>query len=321
MRVLLAIDGSATSDTARELVASFTWPEATIIRVVAVVEPMSAVLVGMPSPYVATEADDAAIVESLERRLAEAAERLAQPGHPVETRLLHGRPASEIVDEASDLRADLIVLGSRGLGPLRSMLLGSVSAEVVDHAPCPVLVARDASIGPVLVAVDGSPTARSAVEHLAGATYLRGHRIHVLSVGPELRGSRPTWAMTMTEPAAMTVEGLVAEDRRRTELQAARAAEELQRSGQDADWTIGAGDPAHEIIEAAAQFGCDLIVMGSRGLTGLDRIRLGSVARNVLLHSPTSVLIVREPVRERASEREAEPVRRRVTQSALSPAG
>jgi len=77
MRVLLAIDGSATSDTARELVASFTWPEATIIRVVAVVEPMSAVLVGMPSPYVATEGDDRAIVESLERRLAEAAERLA----------------------------------------------------------------------------------------------------------------------------------------------------------------------------------------------------------------------------------------------------
>ncbi len=252
-----------------------------------------------------------------EQRLTGAAARLARPGRTIETRLLRGRPASAIVEEADDLRADLVVVGSRGLGRLRSMLLGSVSAEVVDHAPCPVLVARASSIGPVLVAVDGSDSARRAVEHLADARYLQGHRLHVLSVGPLLSAGRPYWALDMTEPAARTVEDLVAEDRRRTEVHAARAADELKHDGYDVHWTIGAGDPAHEIIEAAETFGCDLIAMGSRGLTGLDRVLLGSVARNVLLHSPTSVLIVREPVRER----QGTPVREHVGQPALAPSG
>ena len=314
MRVLLAMDGSASSDTARDLVASLTWPEGTRIRVVAVVEPMSAVLIGA-MPYSATEFDDREIAASLETRLSDAAALLAHPGRMIETRVLRGRPGSAIVEEATDLRADLVVVGSRGLGPLRSVLLGSVSAEVVDHAPCPVLVARGASIGRVLVAVDGSDTARRAVEHLADAKYLEGHRLHVLTVGPRLHAGRPYWAMNMTEPAARTVEDLVAEDRRRSETHAARAAEALMRDGFEVEWTIGAGDPSHEIIEAAENLDCDLIVLGSRGLTGLDRILLGSVARNVLLHSVTSVLIVREPIRER----EAEHVRGRLGQPALSP--
>jgi nucleotide-binding universal stress UspA family protein len=67
-------------------------------------------------------------------------------------------------------------------------------------------------------------------------------------------------------------------------------------------WTIAAGDPAHEILQAADQLGCDLIAVGSRGHTGLTRIRLGSVARNVLLHTHASVLVVRGPVRVRSED-------------------
>jgi nucleotide-binding universal stress UspA family protein len=291
------------------------WPEGTRIRIVAVIEPMSADIVGI-APIPVSELDDREITASLESVLAAAAAPLAKPGRTIETRLRHGRPASVIVDEAIDLHADLVVVGSRGLGRLRSMLLGSVSAEVVDHAPCPVLVARASSIGPVLVAADGSDSARRAVEHLADARYLAGHRIQVLSVGPVLHAG-PGWGLSMAEPAPGTIEVLVAEDRRRTQEHAARAAEELRRGGYEVRWTIGAGDPAHEIIEAADNLDCDLIVLGSRGLTGLDRILLGSVARNVLLHSPTSVLIVREPIREREGHR----VREGVGQPALSPTG
>ena len=302
MRVLLAMDGSATADTARDLVASLSWPDATVIRVVAVVESMSAVSAGL-APYTAAELDERPITADLEARLAEAARGLDAPGRIVETIVLHGRPASVIVEQANELRADLIVVGSRGLGRLRSMLLGSVSAEVVDHAPCPVLVARASSIGPVLVAVDGSDSARRAVEHLADARYLAGHRIHILSVGTEAHAGVPYWAMNVAaDDRAPVYRDIATEDRRQTEAHAAHAAEELDRDGFDVHWTVSSGDPAHEIIEAAETFDCDLIVMGSRGLTGIDRLLLGSVARNVLLHSPASVLIVREPVRERQPE-------------------
>jgi len=307
MRVVLAIDGSAASNAARDLVASLSWPEATVIRVVAVVEPMSALLVGIV-PYDQPHFEEREISASLESRLADAASLLSGPGRVIETRLLRGRPASLIVEEATDVRAGLVVVGSRGLGPIRSMLLGSVSAEVVDHSPCPVLVARGSSIGSILVAVDGSKSARQVVEHLADATYLVGHRLHVLSVGPTPHDVRPYWPLDTTGPVAGSIDDLVTEEHRRSEIHAARAAESLMKDGLDVRWSTSSGDPAHEIIEAARDFGCDLIVMGSRGLTGLDRLLTGSVARNVLLHAPTSVLIVREPIRERQPEQAREPV-------------
>jgi nucleotide-binding universal stress UspA family protein len=308
MRVLLAMDGSPASDVARDLVASLTWPSGTVIRLVAVVEPMSSVLIGL-APYAAAEFDDREIAAALDQRLTDASTQLVDPGRVVEKRVLRGRPASTIVDEATEMRADIIVLGSRGLGRLRSMLLGSVSAEVVDHAPCPVLVARAPSVEAVLVAVDGSTTAIRAVENLADAQYLAGHRLEVLSVGPLFHAFRPYWAVDLVEPAARTPQVDMTEDRQQAELHAARAAETLGGSGFQVRWTIATGDPSHEIIEAAHNLGCNLIVMGSRGLTGLDRLLLGSVARNVLLHAPTSVLIVREPVRQRRTESTIEQVR------------
>jgi nucleotide-binding universal stress UspA family protein len=200
------------------------------------------------------------------------------------------------------------------------MVLGSVSAEVVDHAPCPVLVARRPSVGKILLATDGSASARLAIDHLGATRYLAGHRVDVISVGPIVHGVTAFWyrAPGMTESAARVQGDRVVEARHETESRAASVAQELRFDGVDAHWTISVGDPAHEIIEAAANMGCDLIVVGSRGLTGLDRILLGSVARNVLLHARASVLIVREPVRERLPERPHEEV---VSLAAASAAG
>jgi nucleotide-binding universal stress UspA family protein len=63
-------------------------------------------------------------------------------GEVAEAHLRLGRPDAEIVELAKELGAGLIVLGSRGLGPLRSALMGSVSHSVVSHAHCPVVVVR-----------------------------------------------------------------------------------------------------------------------------------------------------------------------------------
>ena len=64
-------------------------------------------------------------------------------GEVVEVHARIGRPDAEIVGLADELGAGLIVLGSRGLGPLRRALMGSVSDSVVRHAHCPVLVVRE----------------------------------------------------------------------------------------------------------------------------------------------------------------------------------
>ena len=310
MRVLLAIDGSPASDAARRLVASLPWPEGTILHVVGAVEPVVDSFAGVAAyPGVAVDAEPP-FEATLSGLLDEACTSLEAPGRIVRRSVQVGRPASVIVDEATAMRAEMIVVGSRGLGPMKSMVLGSVSAEVVDHAPCPVLVVRRPQIASVLFATDGSASARGALAYLASLRCLADRPIEVISVG-----ARAPMIATLGlggGPERMPTPNPVIADRDHVEAKAASAVETLLASGHPARWSVTAGDPAHEIVEAAEAFGSDLIVMGSRGNTGLNRILLGSVARNVLLHSTASVLVVREPIREKAEE----PMRARVALAA-----
>jgi nucleotide-binding universal stress UspA family protein len=300
MRVLLAIDGSASSESACELVGSLSWPQGTVIQIVAAAHEPLADVFGTPvAPR--SEAGTGA-GQPLEVALAEAAAMVDGPDRIVCRRLLTGRPASVIVDEAIAFRAELVVVGSRGRGPLQSMLLGSVSAEVVDHAPRPVLVVRRPALGSVLLAVDGLVSAEAAVTFLRGCHFLADHPVEVLTVAPAPSLPTPIRLAGASDAAFEFRDVKDATNREWSCSIAASAVESLQAGGLHARWSISQGNPAHEIIEAGRGFGSDLIVLGSRGHTGLARIVLGSVARNVLLHTETSVLIVREPWRARSPE-------------------
>lgn len=308
MRVLLAIDGSAASESARQLVGSLTWPDGTVIEVVAavepVVEPFGTTVVPMPPTG---SGPDPAVTKALETTLADAAAALEAPGRMIRRALLDGRPATVIVDEAVASQDELVVVGSRGFGPLRTMLLGSVSAEVVDHAPCPVLVVRRPAAGTILLAVDGSASAEAATNFLGGSRFLADHPVEVISVAASSTRLQPAPLSGVTDAAVEADATRVTAGRRWAEDHAAIAVEALRADGMHARWSISQGDPAHEIIEAARSLECDLIVVGSRGLTGLARLVLGSVARNVLLHTGASVLIVHEPQRVRRGLRVTEP--------------
>src|SRR3954463_16207384 len=129
MRVLVAIDGSAESSAAVGLIGSLAWPEGTCVRVVAVVERLSALLTGL-SPYTVPQSDIEAVAASIDRVLVDAGHALGSSGRIVETKRLDGRPASVIIEQAADMRAELIVVGSRGLGPPPSMLLGPLPGGV-----------------------------------------------------------------------------------------------------------------------------------------------------------------------------------------------
>lgn len=297
MRVILAIDGSAAANLALDAVAALPWPEGTTIMVLAAVEPRGLLL---KSPLIATLPSDVnaieqRMVETLEPTLEAAERALARPGRTVERAIRHGRAASMIVDEARQLAADLIVVGSRGHGTLDRMLLGSVSAEVVDHAPCPVLVARAGPLESVLVADDGSPSAAAAVDLLERWPIFRQLPVTVASVAetafPIPGGMAPGYYEEMIEayPEA------VVEVRTAVENRATRTAERLTAAGYRADVEVRDGDPPKEIVHLATERRTGLIVIGTRGHTGLARALLGSVARNVLLHAPCSVLVVREP--------------------------
>lgn len=172
------------------------------------------------------------------------------------------------------------------------MLLGSVSAEVADAARQSVLVARAGGVSRLLVATDGSECAAAMPDVLAGWQALRGVPAVAVSVAPinspafELMVSLYTLG---SEPAEPRREELLAQFRANAESMARR----LSDVGIPATAEVRAGDAADEIVKAAAERQADLIVTGLRSLRGMDRLLLGSVARNVLQHAHGSVLIVR----------------------------
>lgn len=299
MHILLALDGSDHAGRARDLVDGIDWPDGTVIRVVAAVDRRGD-LVGMPgSP--GGDGDLREVETSTIRRLQDTIDlavlNLERPGRVVERILLRGRPASAIVKEAREFGADLVVLGSRGHGQIRSMVLGSVSAEVVDHAPCPVLIARGSRVTSILFATDGSATAEHAEHVLTDWPILAGRPVSVISVAevgmPWSTGMSPGIYDQVLESYTEAVD----EARSQCEAIAGAAVDRIRRAGFEVDQVVREGPSAEEIVAAAQSREVDLVVIASRGHTGLTRLVLGSVARSVLAHAPCSVLVVREKVR------------------------
>jgi nucleotide-binding universal stress UspA family protein len=294
MRILVAIDGSESASMAVELVSNLDWPEGTTIQLVEAVE-SGVELFGGPWPAVGLiDADrlEADLREQAERTLAEAADRLTRPGRTVEQTVLRGRPASEIVKEAEQTGADLIVVGSRGHGTIEEMLLGSVSAEIVDHAKVPVLVARGHAVDRVVLAWDGSSAAAGAAGLLAKWPIFDRSTVRIVSVA-DVRTPWWTGFPEAGSPEMMTLYVEAADGARAQSDDLIREmAGRLQAEGKTVETERREGDAAAEIIAAVRNCGANLVVMGTHGRTGVARMVLGSVARNVLHHVPCSVLIV-----------------------------
>lgn len=287
-RVLVCFDGSAGSERAVTLVRSVRWPERTTIRLFAVL------------PEVLDPALDALLQETdaartrFQRMMQDAAGGIAAAS--IEHAVEEGRAASAIVAEAKRWEADLVVAGSRGHGPIEAVLLGSVAAEVVDHAPCPVLVARSGRVRASIVAEDGSNGAATARATLIAFPGLAGDSVCVTSVVHVAAPASSGITATVRETARAEHAKEVAAAWKDCETVSDRAAAALEAAGIPASTAVREGDPAHEILGQAQDLGADLIVLGSRGRTGLARVLLGSVARNVLLHAPMSVLVARAAV-------------------------
>jgi nucleotide-binding universal stress UspA family protein len=297
MRILLAVDGSVSSDRATEIVSTFPLPPESVVRVIAVQQPF----VDMLAMSWASMGDTAAGNETEEQRggrhLREAIERaevtLKRPGLKLEGFLVRGRPASAIVDEAGAMEADLVVVGSRGHGTIATMVLGSTASEVVDHAPCPVLVARGNMLGTVAFADDGSKSARTAEAIVTAWPLFADREISVVTVAevavPVAAGFTPGLYDQVLESYTKSAD----DARKEVAEESKTAAHRLADAGLAATPIVLEGDAAAEIVRYAMERGIGTIVMGTRGHTGLARLFLGSVARNVLLHAPCSVLIVR----------------------------
>ena len=297
MRVLIAFDGSAGAAQAVALGEGIDWPAGSMIRVVSVMEPTTLQLLPWAMGAAAAPVLGQDVIASIEAEQSTVVGRLSAPDRVVDSVLLRDRPASGLVDQAQSFSADLVIVGSRGHGTIASLLLGSVSAEVVDRAPCPVLVARRPTLERVVFATDGSATAAAAEDVLARWPIFASVSIRVVSVADVVRPWTTGIAPTMYKQALNAYAKDVAEAEAAHLAIARESVKRLAEAGRSADAEIRKGDAAAEIIAVARESGANLVVVGSRGQTGLTGIVLGSVARNILLGSDASVLVIHRPAK------------------------
>jgi len=282
MRIIIGVDGSRASGVACELIGSRSWPIGTRVTLVGAVEPVLDLTGLVPPTSDLRETEH----EALGLVLDERAETLRASGLGVETSIEAGRAADILIEKANETFADLIVVGSRGLGPATSAVFGSVSAHLVDHAPCPVLVVRSPTITRMLLATDGSPSSRSIPRILASwGNAFRGLPVEVLSVAPRDAFVTP-WTTWESDDSPVAVAGAVAEG----------VADELMELGFHSAAVSRAGDTTKLIVSEGREWGADLIVTGSRGIGTLRRLVSGSVSHDVLMHARSSVLVVRGAV-------------------------
>ena len=157
MHVLIATDGSEQALAAAKLVPAWlnlaAIDRVTVLAIAPAADPSSLYLGYDLDPMGGAAGAGALAMTDWEKLAAEvkragevAAKRtaavLAGLKAPVETVVRQGAPADEILQAAEELHADLIIMGSRGWGQLKAMLLGSISEHVLHHATCPVLIAR-----------------------------------------------------------------------------------------------------------------------------------------------------------------------------------
>ena len=283
MKTLLAVDGSDNSYEAVHALKYFARAEQlTLLHALDVPRPAYPMML----PEVAEEHS-----KTLEQSVREDGERLLDrvqsllPMHagPSTKHLRIGSPAEVIVSMAEEQKADLIVMGARGLGPVKERLLGSVSHRILTLAPCATLIVNGPvkAMKQILLPLQGLSDAEAAIRFLQLKPFHEAVEMTLLTVLPSTGPPRPgdaaaaAAATEKLEEQADYIEGV---------------AERLRAIGYQAHGVAVLGTPSAMILQEATTLRSDLILMGTRGRQGITRFVLGSVSHAVLHQMPCPVL-------------------------------
>ncbi len=205
--------------------------------------------------------------------------------------VLSATPYAEIVKEAEKIGADLIVMGRRGKTGLKKLLIGSVTKRVIGQAPCSVLVVpRDAKLHcrNIFCATDGSVYGDAAAAEAVMIAKRCGAQLTFISV------VHAETASAFDIVHSQMRHDLIAENELRVAESGLKSAREFaDKENVRYEGLILAGKPYDVIVSSAREKSADLIVMGSHGRTGLDKLLMGSVAERVVGSAECAVLVVK----------------------------
>jgi nucleotide-binding universal stress UspA family protein len=181
-------------------------------------------------------------------------------------------PYEDIVRHASKNNVDMIIMGTHGKTEMKRLMMGSVTALVIGHAPCNVLILPlDAKVEckNVLIATDGSKYSDAAASEALGIAKRLGSSLIVISV------------------ASSDAEIASAKDN------VNKVSEAAEKEGVKITSVVTKGKPYESIIEIAKQKNADVVIVGSHGRTGLARLLMGSVTERVIGYAEAAVLVVK----------------------------
>ena len=295
MRVLLAIDPSSGSQHVVNEAAARPWPTGTAICALSIVD--MGRWEGLPTIIEDAQHAARALVKT-------AIEKLDRPGFEVVSDIQLGYPKKAIPDFAREWEADLVMVGSRGLGAVSRFFLGSVAQAVLRSAPCPVEIVRATSADSpssshamkILLATDGSECSEIALRSVANRPWPAGSEIKIVSVRELLTLDNATSASSPCPiyPESLLIE-ILEDARKRADKAIAQARQILTSKGLKVCDGSGTpvGDAREILLDEARAWGVDLIVLGSHGRHGFDRLVLGSVSESVALYADCSVEVIR----------------------------
>lgn len=210
--------------------------------------------------------------------------------------IAEGSPIDMLLDMSSDVT--MIVMGSRGLGGLSGMVMGSVSAAVVSHADCPVVVVRSDNhvtetnkYGPVVVGVDGSDVSQRATEFAFEEAQARGAKLVAIHtwMDMQVQGSLAGLAAAQQEWEII--------EKEQTTLLKDRLQPLLERFPDvEVEMVITRDRPVRALEDCAHN--AQLLVVGSHGRGGFRGMLLGSTSRALLQSAPCPMVVVRPNEKE-----------------------
>ena len=289
--IVVPLDGTPTSEESLPLadqIAAATGATVHLVRVIPSSDDPVYPHEGTGLPPKARSDDPARAQSDLET----VSERsLHIPPERIEVRVLQGEVLSALTGYASEVDADMLLMGSKAPGTLGRILLGSVADEVVRSTTLPVLVVqsgRDRAVpswSEIVVALDGSPAAEAILPPVSALALAFGARITLLRVlavqiaGGYLPASRAEeWEREMHEAERYL-------DRVRNRLR--------DRGLRTDSMVLTHPSPARAICEVAHEVGADLVAMGTHGRGTIGSAVMGSVAQRVISEGPCPVLVRR----------------------------
>ena len=297
MRILCAVDGSECSRWGVQALQALADREPEGVTLLHVVDP-STLRAGKDRNPVA-ETSVRAAMDKAGRTLLREAERSARvalgqaatgPSITLHRVLAHGPIARTIVRQARRVKADLILLGSRGLSDIRGFLLGSTSRQIASIAPCSILIVKQPlqQVTRVVLAVDDSKHSRAAARLLRSCILPETATTTILSSAE--RAVTDLAVRYLSKSQVAELERPVFE--RATRL-VTTMRDEFLKEGYAVICDVKIGHVINTIVTQVEADHADLLVIGSRDLTKSERLYLGSVSESLLRHAPCSVLIVR----------------------------